>query len=274
MTTWAPRVVTLGEAVLLGCTSTAEDEPIYLPPECTAGTAELEVRGCGAGIPPEDCGEGFAPNDTLALGVSGVWGGDHPLGNGISGAGRNDDETGIVDFVLNWGPSDALPIWVNADYVWSEDDGAGWNSRAYGVAAAGRLALTDKTGVAMRGEFIEFDDEFLYGGGGPTDQRLWSLTGTLDHEITDNLVVRIEVRYEEGSQEDGPDAFGPLGVYWYELERKPKVAWKRHAISFKEGIGSALNVPVVDLDGDGDLDVVVTGKWAGPVWFENKRLDK
>jgi len=71
-----------------------------------------------------------------------------------------------------------------------------------------------------------------------------------------------------------PDAFGPLGVYWYQLKRKPKVTWKRHVISLKEGIGSGLNIPVVDLDGDGDLDVVVTGKWAGPVWFENKRLEK
>jgi hypothetical protein len=25
----------------------------------------------------------------------------------------------------------------------------------------------------------------------------------------------------------------------------------------------------VDIDGDGDLDVVVTGKWGGPVLFEN-----
>jgi hypothetical protein len=59
----------------------------------------------------------------------------------------------------------------------------------------------------MRGEFIEYVDDFLYGGGASTDQRLWSITGTLDHEITDNLVVRIEVRYEEGNQEAGPDEF-------------------------------------------------------------------
>ncbi len=66
-----------------------------------------------------------------------------------------------------------------------------------------------------------------------------------------------------------PGAFEPLGVYWYELERGPQHHWTRHAISVNEGIGSGLNLCVVDLDHDGDLDVVVTGKWGGPVWFEN-----
>jgi hypothetical protein len=30
---------------------------------------------------------------------------------------------------------------------------------------------------------------------------------------------------------------------------------------------------VVDLDSDGDLDIVVTGKWGGPVWFESTRIE-
>jgi hypothetical protein len=67
-----------------------------------------------------------------------------------------------------------------------------------------------------------------------------------------------------------PDAFKPLGVYWYELSRKPKVRWTKHAISFDQGIGSGVNIPVVDLEGDGDLDILVNGKWGGPVWFKNK----
>ncbi len=66
-----------------------------------------------------------------------------------------------------------------------------------------------------------------------------------------------------------PGACSPLGVYWYELVRGPDVRWVKHIISYDQGIGSGLNVPVVDLDGDGDLDVVVTGKWGGPVYFEN-----
>lgn len=68
-----------------------------------------------------------------------------------------------------------------------------------------------------------------------------------------------------------PDETGPLGVYWYELQPGPQPQWTRHAITYGEGIGSGLNLCVADLDGDQDPDILVTGKWGGPVWFENKR---
>jgi HEAT repeat protein len=66
-----------------------------------------------------------------------------------------------------------------------------------------------------------------------------------------------------------PDENAPLGVYWYELQRASQPLWIRHAITYGEGVGAGLNVCVADLDGDTDPDIVVTGKWGGPVWFEN-----
>ncbi|HNR33821.1 MAG TPA: VCBS repeat-containing protein [Candidatus Hydrogenedentes bacterium] len=68
-----------------------------------------------------------------------------------------------------------------------------------------------------------------------------------------------------------PGAFEPLGVYWYELTRQPAPIWNKHVVSYDQGIGSGVNILAPDLDGDGDADIVVTGKWGGPVWFENRR---
>ncbi len=67
-----------------------------------------------------------------------------------------------------------------------------------------------------------------------------------------------------------PGAFQPVGVYWYELARGKNPSWTKHVISYDKGISSALNIDAVDLDADGDIDIVVTGKWGGPAWFENK----
>jgi len=68
-----------------------------------------------------------------------------------------------------------------------------------------------------------------------------------------------------------PDETAPLGVYWYKPRRGPSPTWTKHVISYNEGVGAGMSIWVVDLDGDGDLDIVVTGKFGGPVWFENKR---
>ncbi|NLE97001.1 MAG: VCBS repeat-containing protein, partial [Propionibacterium sp.] len=89
----------------------------------------------------------------------------------------------------------------------------------------------------------------------------------LDQDGDLDLVTGKRFMAHNGSD---PDSSGPLGVYWYALERGKTPAWKKHALTYDEGIGSGLNVCAVDLDGDGDIDIVVTGKWAGPVWFENK----
>ncbi|MND01781.1 hypothetical protein D3C83_209040 [compost metagenome] len=40
----------------------------------------------------------------------------------------------------------------------------------------------------------------------------------------------------------------------------PVIEWVRHLIDFGGRMGGGMQIPVVDLDGDGDLDVVCAGK--------------
>jgi len=66
-----------------------------------------------------------------------------------------------------------------------------------------------------------------------------------------------------------PGSKEPLGVYWYEpITVNGALQWKRHIIEYGSRTGGGMQIPVVDLDGDGDLDVVVAGK-SGLFLFEN-----
>jgi hypothetical protein len=94
---------------------------------------------------------------------------------------------------------------------------------------AGRYAVTDATGIALRGEYIYSNDNYLgmaspinlatiapdilFPGSGPPpgvtltptpgwykeDQDLWSLTGTVDHALTEHLSIKGEVVYQRGN---------------------------------------------------------------------------
>lgn len=60
-----------------------------------------------------------------------------------------------------------------------------------------------------------------------------------------------------------------LGLYWYEqVESGGKIEWARHIIHYGGRVGGGMQIPVVDLDADGDLDIVVAGK-GGLFLFEN-----
>ena len=64
----------------------------------------------------------------------------------------------------------------------------------------------------------------------------------------------------------------PLGVYWYEFRPvsaparggtapgRPGVEWIRHLVDYGGRVGAGMQIPVTDVDGDGDLDLVCPGK--------------
>lgn len=63
----------------------------------------------------------------------------------------------------------------------------------------------------------------------------------------------------------------PLGVYWYEYMNSAdgkRLEWVKHVVDYGTRTGGGMQIPVVDIDGDGDLDFAVAGK-SGLFLFEN-----
>jgi hypothetical protein len=203
---------------------------------------------------------GYEVSDQLSMALNGLYGGDcateDPVGSDTIGAvggcgitytfangGRSNpsgnDKQLLLDFTMNWDPSDKLSTWVNIDYMKPIGDRRNGNPAAFGLAAAGRYAVTDNTGISLRGEYIYSKDNYIglaspinlatilpdlgeagtgiLPRGGPgaivgtapgwykEDQDLWSLTATLDHALTEHLKVKAEIAYQQGSGNHTPN---------------------------------------------------------------------
>jgi Putative beta-barrel porin-2, OmpL-like. bbp2 len=135
-------------------------------------------------------------NDMVSAGANVMW--------GTTTAGNEKFKSGIADLVVKVTPMDRFSMWVNYDYHWNQGQGAAQFTSAHAVAAAARFQVLERTGVAIRWEGV-FEDHgnttstpaglssaLGLGGHG----RLYSLTGTIDHMLTDNLMIRGEARYD------------------------------------------------------------------------------
>ena len=110
----------------------------------------------------------------------------------------SDDEcnTSVFDVVLSVNPSDSLSLWANFDWVRNFGDNQ-VDGDAYGVSGAGRLALNDTTGIATRVEYIRGENSFNRTAGAfGFLSELVTLTGTLDHALTDDVKLRLEARWD------------------------------------------------------------------------------
>ena len=75
-----------------------------------------------------------------------------------------------------------------------------------------------------------------------------------------------------GHNEKDPGSFDPLAIYYYKID-STKGTFTRHTVSYNSTAGAGTQFVVVDLDADGDLDILTAGK-TGQYWFENMSANR
>ena len=146
-------------------------------------------------------------NDTFTALFNGLY--DHE-----SEASATNDDALILDVVLELTPSDNLLFWANYDYFSVDNGGTGGTPGprepdAHALALGGRVGLTDDFGIGGRFEFAHLDAD-TGSGGGADDGQIYSYTFTTDYALTDNLVWKVEYKYEMANND--PGAFFGVGA--------------------------------------------------------------
>ncbi len=139
-------------------------------------------------------------NETLSVGVNGIYGNENTA--------SSEHARTVLNGVVKFNPTDRLALFVNGDYATMANAG---NAKAWGVATGGRFGITDRTGISLRGEYVADNGGYLGFGawengtvsstGGfqtfvPADVKIFGITATVDHLLTDQLMVRGEVRWD------------------------------------------------------------------------------
>lgn len=138
--------------------------------------------------------------DAFGLNVGAIVGSSEGAGGCAFTDADDECNTSVFDVVASMSPTDNIDLWANFDWVHVFGDSA-VDGDAYGVSGAGRIGITDRTGIATRVEYVRAESSF---NSGPADTpgdtgsltEILSLTGTIDHALTDSLKVRAEARWD------------------------------------------------------------------------------
>ena len=150
-------------------------------------------------------------NETLSVGLNGIYGPEN--------TGSTSNDRTVINGVVKFNPTDRLALFVNGDYAQQANDGI---AKAWGVSTGGRFGITDRTGISLRGEYVADNGNYLgfcslpnsdFNGGADfcnssslptgseefavaTDVKIFGVTATVDHLLTDQLMIRGEVRWD------------------------------------------------------------------------------
>jgi len=155
----------------------------------------------------------------------------------------------------------------------------------------------DETGIPIVVFDVNNDGlaDFIYGQGHSyglfwMEQKLSGGKRTFERHVIDDSYSQIHVlkladinadgklellagkRYR-GHNERDDGSFDPLAIYYYTIEPGKDPKFTRVPLAYNALAGGGTQFVVVDLDGDGDLDVLCAGK-TGQYWFENLTVNK
>lgn len=146
----------------------------------------------------------FTPNKMLSVFLTGYTGNeDTGDGGGLGNSANLQSDT--LDLVVNLNLTDMIYVGLNADYF-NTEDGAGGHFETKGVAGYVQVKLTPKVRVALRSEYVTFDDE------GDGESQITENTLTLGYAVTNNLELLLEGRHDRshGDSGDGNEIFFPI----------------------------------------------------------------
>jgi hypothetical protein len=135
---------------------------------------------------------------------------------GKENAGSNSGKMGRFNLIADWNPTESFSGWMDFTYAWDTGSApvtSSGNADVWGIAVAGRYGFTDRLGAALRAEYVADNNNFIgvvnsLGTAStlddfPVDMSIWSLTGTVDYELAENLTTKFELRWDHANYSSG-----------------------------------------------------------------------
>lgn len=214
---------------------------------------QLVEKGAGTelirrDLPGELGGHGFAVGDVNGDGRADL----------LSGAGWAEAPQDRVTGEWQWHGEFELGR-VSAPYLVEDVDGDGDSDLIYSIGHGYGIFWQEQVEQDGRRAWVKHDIDTTW------SQAHFLLWEDLDNNGRNEIVAG--KRYMAHGGRD-PGAEEPLSIYRYELDPATK-QWKRSTISYDDGVGFGLDAKAVDIDADGDIDLVCPGR-SGLYLLENR----